>query len=149
MLFSIPILHLPIFILKSLKECKLMSASFFFMAMAKSAIVTIWLSVASFSWKENMHIVCFIFLYLFLPFAKAEIWNSPLFTNAVVISNFMGVDMETEVFLDKAGSQQQIIVQYYKGPDKIQARQSSHIFFLQENDQTWRCIVWKYRNDSI
>lgn len=48
----------------------------------------------------------------------------------------MGVDMETEVFLDKAGSQQQIIVQYYKGPDKIEARQSSQIFFLQENDQT-------------
>jgi len=57
----------------------------------------------------------------------------------VVISNFMGVDMESEVFLDKAGSQQQIIVQYYKGPDKIEATQSLHIF-LQENDQTWRCI---------
>lgn len=50
-LYWISLLHLPIFILKSLKECKLMSASFFFMAMAKSAIVTIWLSVASFSWN--------------------------------------------------------------------------------------------------
>ena len=43
--------HSPTFILKSLKECKFMSSSFFFIAIAKSAIVTIWLSVASFSWK--------------------------------------------------------------------------------------------------
>ena len=46
------ILHLPTFILKSLKECTLISASFFFIAIAKSAIVTIWESVASFSYDK-------------------------------------------------------------------------------------------------
>ena len=34
------VFHLPTFILKSLKECTLISASFFFIAIAKSAIVT-------------------------------------------------------------------------------------------------------------
>jgi len=46
-------IYLPTFILKSLKECKLMSASFFFIAIAKSAIVTIWLRVANFSYMKG------------------------------------------------------------------------------------------------
>lgn len=46
-------IYLPTFILKSLKECKLMSASFFFIAIAKSAIITIWLRVANFSYMKG------------------------------------------------------------------------------------------------
>ena len=40
---------LPIFIMKELNECKLMSSNFFFIAIAKSAMVTTWSKVASFS----------------------------------------------------------------------------------------------------
>ena len=72
-----------------------------------------------------------------LTSAKADMWNSSLFTTGVVIINFMGVGMESlKCFWIELGVHKRSEHSTRKDPTKFK-RHNHLTFFWQKNDQTW------------